>query len=1378
MAEVKTKTDFLRMNFYKALKGTTDDKIKYLYNYDTYLGSYRTYEKIYDKLFNSITNEKEKYQFLFGTVKSKTYHYLADEYLGKFSPNDINVIQNIIDSHLIKDTTSFFKVTVQLNKQQAFELLKANLHNFGRITSYDIKQIIKLSSEVLNSFDETLEFYEQICNNCPPNTFRNYNNNPFVLALMNFFNGNAFKRGNFEEVKNKIFTAIKNGDMSYDDAVAFVYNSEIHGTFSKDDLSQILTFFEEIAKGYPDNQEKLLALAINKHHFIFKNQDIYADDDIPLRTKGYYSALEGSTDEYEKIINSNKYSSKELCDYIIALVSNSRFNSIDETINKYVIANVNKFSPDEISYMLVSIIKIVSMHEDYYQINQYPLPQYKDKKEIYNLLNKYSKYILKKDNSVVIKAIDDFNSTKDRDFILKNSNLINIDCINIDFSSLNDDKFCEYFFNELGVTTPETREYYYRIASYLLKINGNIFKTLDKKLLDQKYIDMFEVIDKNGEIIYPSLRTIGKFPELQNQILNINPKNLEIFKIMYKEITNVDCDYTVLLKHVIDNVSKYDDLMDDVLKNINNLAPGEQKRIVEYLIFVISKNDSRINPKNFQELLNIESKIKDDVQTALNGNDLLAAKDAILLYRFGLSLKESESYVKRYASNLNISMDELDIGSIEIINLLNEIKQIINCQDFMQLEQFLKLDDYTLDFKDASMFEAKIRRMYAKVLNRSLTSVNMMQKSADDYNTGVDIYFAFDEKRPEFYMLLTALGAYNNKYVKPDNYKKDWYRSSDMVHAFCTSLINSEMMGTARLKYACLGFLGIPNESLLLAAPFDIMSSGANTQMDTALAIPDERVKFLMPNLFIDYTRHTHNEIVLDRFVKNNKLAPSFSILMLEQFDPEQIRRWAQYKYTESEKEEYELYVNAVQAAKDFGIPIVVVERGKIRKYQQSEIQKMLEEFKKNHSPQLLDKMLTKFENCRAGSRTYWNNEGFTKKDINTLLNDVFKEIETLSLNGDAKAMECIEAFETWLLRETNEKVGRKWEKITERELGFSPKVAMATLKRLSSSENIKNNSTWDNVLGIIMNKELNNKTLIDSLDNLMANKFGIMANQLGLESSTFDSAKVNTNLKQLKPFLESALDDEDFIKTYTDSNSRVHNLDHIEDVLVFSSLLGAETFGPKSRMMQIIAEAAKYHDCARVTDSKENHALASAKKSYEILKKQNKYSRKELAVIYTLINCHDLPRDTNIKESAVNTFQTVLYNLNTNADPWNKVDARYLDDMGHRDAESLIRAVQILRDADALDRTRFRMESKAFLDLSKISDGAKKYFPLATNIVEFRAIKTLSQWIDSGVITIDDITAAINSLTIKSPIEVMHLVKHRLKHSKVTEVTENNLHK
>lgn len=1022
----------------------------------------------------------------------------------------------------------------------------------------------------------------------------------------------------------------------------------------------------------------------------------------------------------------------------------------------------------------------------------------------------------------------------------------------IDFSSAQIKK--EYMdflsFHGINISEVEKQEEMVELAQYLMAHNNEIFQTLDVNLLQEKYLFLFEEISTEGKKVYPLLRKIGNYTDIQTILLEMPDENLTLFKDILDEIVTEDYDYTILLNRVLQSLQKkdYKDLFQNIRENINTCSAEQKKSVTNALIYILSKQDPVVQVKSMTDLLEYQKKIEDYVHQICDNSQnytIQDVKNAILEKRYGLSLKDVESIIKRYASDLDHGKIKLNETDQKIVQILEDLKHIVTCINKDELLQVyhhsnINISKEQFHFDFSSRFEAQVRAMYARSLNSSLLHVESLSEISSYSNfCNQKIYRAFDCSNPkEFYILLTAIGAYSHLDSLPQNIKEDWNRPKESVHCFCSSLISNQMMGTANIKFACLGFDFIQLNSLLLQAPFDISSNFANKQFDTAAQIDDSRLKFLFPNKQIDYTRHTHNELVIERALKIGKVQPSYAIYMTEEYSEEKIKNFekirekifrkakrrstkpttddiiklaSRYIINGDKRKDFIRWYAAMQAANDFSIPMVVVERKPIHEYERKKLEEMTKEFEQNHDSQLLKELLTRYENNRAGSREYWNLEGFKEKDIEAVVNLILNNIQQMINSGnmeDAKA--CTTSFLEWLDTELNEKLGKKYMNIGKKELGFQPEKVRNQLVHLDSkiseslekerdkkqgqSHTLESNYSWMDALKLLDSATLNLENYDQALILLQGDQFTIESAYNKLSDSSYQKpmSQVNEEYARVKETVKEAIQDPLRNQIESSFSSKSHGSRHIENVILFAAILGCNGIvgNNKERLQTLAVEAAKYHDSKRSTDGNAPHAEESAKTSYQVLKEQG-YSKLELAIIYTAIKNHDFRKKTpnysefkkSLSDANAQVFKDTFMNLVYDKNPWSPIsytEEEYQMQLSKQEQimdtahiiEDVEQVVTCVRDADALDRTRFISHSRASLNPIYLSDYAKGYVDFSLRLAELQSMNDLTNLLrqeSTDMKTITEILENPNFLAqynvhyrIKTPKELIKVIRDK----------------
>ena len=119
------------------------------------------------------------------------------------------------------------------------------------------------------------------------------------------------------------------------------------------------------------------------------------------------------------------------------------------------------------------------------------------------------------------------------------------------------------------------------------------------------------------------------------------------------------------------------------------------------------------------------------------------------------------------------------------------------------------------------------------------------------------------EIESDFELLVHSTDAYGSMEMINDNYFDSWnYSDRTANHGICASFISNSNLGTARVrgKGVLFGFVNLNENSITTMAPYDIVSK--NQDIQTTSRHP---AMFTDTKDLASYTRHTHNELVLER---------------------------------------------------------------------------------------------------------------------------------------------------------------------------------------------------------------------------------------------------------------------------------------------------------------------------------------------------------------------------------------------------------------------------------------------------------------------------------------------------------------------------------
>lgn len=170
------------------------------------------------------------------------------------------------------------------------------------------------------------------------------------------------------------------------------------------------------------------------------------------------------------------------------------------------------------------------------------------------------------------------------------------------------------------------------------------------------------------------------------------------------------------------------------------------------------------------------------------------------------------------------------------------------------------------------------------------------------------------------------------------------------------------------------------------------------------------------------------------------------------------------------------------------------------------------------------------------------------------------------------------------------------------------------------------------------------------------------------------------------------------------------HGKRHVEDVMLFAMLISKmEKLQEEDR--KLLIESAMYHDEGRVNDLDEQHGTNSAYIAGEKLKE--KYSESDIKIIQAAIIFHDdRTAGNSIKEIENKGFDNIAKTLML--DEEEKIRAR--------------RIGNILKDADALDRTRFAWHVYAIDERYLRTTSSKTLIKIAYELNEAYALEDLDE--------------------------------------------------
>ena len=872
------------------------------------------------------------------------------------------------------------------------------------------------------------------------------------------------------------------------------------------------------------------------------------------------------------------------------------------------------------------------------------------------------------------------------------------------FISIDENKWYNYLDNNTIYLLKKVKKLYIN--------NDDISKTINPEFLSNEMIRHFT----NSQI-----EILSCYPKLQEKIIKVSSDSLKsniIYNLIEKYKDNLE--WIPIIERVLDNIESPEFI--NLLGAINDIKLSEED--FENLLCLLMSNN-HLDISSLEELKNINSIRNNYIEMLIKRNTLGSLKTAYFEKTFGIDLSTAIKLVNTYGKSLgSTSFENLEEKNKTLLILLENMKKIININDIDILKYYVENINPNFIVKPDLMvtYEAKLKYLFTQEFNKSFTKLNQEDKVISNISDeqDLDIYLAagYDGKK-KCRMMITSIGAYTNM-EEPDDYYASWNVGKIASHGCCCSYVGEKNLGTAEVKYCCLGFTDYELGSLQLSGPYDLSSRSDEDSYQISASYPS---MFLLPDDVLEYTRHTHNETVWERRnISNDKMfkkQPSYIVYFVDNFedrlnDQKAMKQWESVKKASSN---FSVEVDGIKKP----LPIMVVEREKIAKSQLGIIQLKLNEFKETLSPKLIKEIISDYESNYAGNRTFHPNiseKYFPKHEqlSNSVVGKIIEVIDTIYQTKPNVAVQCVYELEK-AVRDEQEKYNNTRHGIGQSLPSFNIEEAMININRLKSSFKINMDSIF-----LMVNKcgENNRQFEKSDINNINQEVLDIQLSSSDIVSFMNDSG-----------LLASIIMYENEIKNEKLNNKlKVHGQRHIKNVLLYSALIG-KNIVENSHDLDLIMLSAKYHDIGRKTDAHEEHSKSSAKIAFEKLR--DKCSSEDLSIISTIIEFHEIPRNLqNIDEIFNNIAKKngILENQIT----------------------KVRQMAEVLRDADALDRTRFI--NKARLNPNYLQYGiSKQLIRFAASLQETYAIQDLKEFQCD-----DDILTLLQNYT---PQEILRTIRH-----------------
>lgn len=782
----------------------------------------------------------------------------------------------------------------------------------------------------------------------------------------------------------------------------------------------------------------------------------------------------------------------------------------------------------------------------------------------------------------------------------------------------------------------------------LKNINEDILDTCELKMLTEEYKDLSTKLD-----------VITCDSKVQKKILNLSDNS---YQILVKALDIVEKDNIKDWIPIIDNFleglnnKKYKDL----LESIENSELTDEETIRK-LIYILSSSENIFDIKSIEEVENfnrveyVEKIKRRELKTKYISSldEIEKLQLCVLEKKYGQSIEESIRLLKTYGKDID-EFELSDERDVKIKEYLESIRNILNTYDKRTLEELYNSNENLKDnYLFSNIIESEIRAYFARQLNEELYQLKDENKININLPLaqGIPIY----DSGENFMIELTSLGAYSNYNVNA-NFYEEWNRKLIQSHGFCTTPIANNNIATAKIEYVTFGFNNFAENSLLLSAPWDIVSSRANKEMNTSQSIKDGRILYNIPHKQIDNIRHTHPENVRERRAldKGNvyKKQPAYivyiPVIPLEKYmelqrqgklNDRNERNKLLIEYTKNDK----IWENSVRASRDFSIetdngeikplPIVIIDRTYIAIKEKEKIDDLERKFRETGNPDLINRIIVDSENNRTGN-TFCDeirNTLFSPQILQDRIARIEKIIQELETRDKQTAKKCIQMLINTTLEEEQKYECFGYNKTLKTERGY-------------------NHNEY-------INRWIEEYNRPDDIVEFREQCLGKDGKQ--------QVAKIVKEIEEMPEYRDEG----------------IHSKRHIQNVVLFTYMIANKENKLDDECKYLLLEAAKYHDSGRNeefhngrrVDGKEEHAKYSTRVAERSLREQG-LEKSKIAMVNVAILYHE-HNEKNINEFDEKEFQKMCL----------------LFGVKEEDIKNTRLMCKYLKDADALDRTRFQ---------------------------------------------------------------------------------------
>lgn len=568
-----------------------------------------------------------------------------------------------------------------------------------------------------------------------------------------------------------------------------------------------------------------------------------------------------------------------------------------------------------------------------------------------------------------------------------------------------------------------------------------------------------------------------KFPNLSIQLdilAKENPKLMQIVanKVSQKQELSESLNLAgSLIKYFTNNCYEInvDRLTEEISANLIDSALRNNKSKRDGKIITVPYSENYEN--DLEEKFNEEYKktINYDESKEYFGNKetkLDKLKNLYLNKYFSISIKEANSILEMYAVDIE------KLNSEKGKNLIHSITKILDIQNIEEMD-FSKFHNQNIEEIEEikSEMEREYALSYTEELARTKEDLANVQKQVIIEHGGKKILQI--EPGENFNLLVHSTDAgfiSEGKLNENENLKEKWKTSDNTFnHIISMTYVNQDFMGMAPVgeNGVMYGFTSVDNKNVRMMGNTDI-----NT-FSNEFGYSAVQKKYLTAKSMPYNSRRVYSEVAIER--KETK--PDYVIIFEDA--------------TEKNIE------NAYKAATDWNMPVVLLNKEKIKDNQIQRLEKIRKDFEETKDPEKLHELLNTYETNMAGwllnRKTDEKDESFTqmisherfREDFENEYNNITKTIdeylEGFNINDDrteelVRAMQIV-LEEQDLYEECDQKKPISKTQNTIRTVELIEKINN-TMERVGAEEytidkqNIPTKKQYDNLIKIALGKE------------------------------------------------------------------------------------------------------------------------------------------------------------------------------------------------------------------------------------------------------------------------------------------------------------------